>query len=83
MSRFRFLDRRYWLELIVLLLALGAMLEVAVRRDAESAPRTTLWFVIPAIAVLALPVLARRRHPFAAAAASGSWPPRSRSSTDA
>ena len=69
MSRFRFLERRYWLELIVLLLALGAMLEVAVRRDAESAPRTTLWFVIPAIAVLALPVLARRRHPFAAAAA--------------
>ena len=31
--------------------------------------RTTLWFAVPAIAVLVLPLLARRRFPFAAPAA--------------
>ena len=29
------------------------------------APRTTLWFCLPAIAVLVLPIFARRRFPFA------------------
>ena len=69
MTRLGHFARTYWLDLLVLLLALGAMLEVAVRQDAPSAPRTTLWLVIPAIAILALPVFARRRHPFGAAAA--------------
>ena len=32
-------------------------------------PRTTLWFSVPAIAVLVLPLFARRRFPFAAPAA--------------
>src|SRR3989304_1003248 len=69
MTRLGHFARTYWLGLLVLLLALGAMLEVAVRQDAPSAPRTTLWLVIPAIAILALPVFVRRRHPFGAAAA--------------
>src|SRR2546423_10271189 len=44
------------------------MLEVLVGRDTPGAPRTTLWFVLPAIAILVLPIIARRRFPFAPAA---------------
>ena len=44
------------------------MLEVLVGRDSPDAPRTTLWFVLPAIAILVLPITARRRFPFAPAA---------------
>jgi signal transduction histidine kinase len=46
-------------------LAIAAMLEVALGRGSRSAPRTSLWFCIPAIAVLVLPIFARRRFPFA------------------
>lgn len=67
----RHVAHAYWLDLIVGVLVLGAILEVAVRRDAASAPRTTLWLAIPALAILAVPVLARRHHPFGAAA--GFW----------
>src|SRR5262245_42622757 len=45
------------------------MLEVIVRSDSPGAPTVTLWFAVPAIAVMALPVFARRRYPFAAPAA--------------
>jgi signal transduction histidine kinase len=44
------------------------MLEVLVGRNSPAAPHTTLWFVLPAIALLVLPILARRRFPFAPAA---------------
>jgi signal transduction histidine kinase len=67
-SRFRHLARTYALDLLIVLFTLLAVFEVAIRRDAPTAPRTTLWFVIPAIVILALPTLARRGHPFAAAA---------------
>jgi signal transduction histidine kinase len=50
--------------MLVVLLAIVAMLEVALGRGAGSAPRTTLWFCIPAIAILVLPIFARRRFPF-------------------
>ena len=49
------------------------MLEVAVRRGAPDAPRTTLWFAVPAIAMLVLPLFARRRFPFALRRRSGCW----------
>lgn len=68
-ARLRQLARVYWLESLVVLLTLGAMVELAVRRDAETAPSVTSWFALPAIAVLGLPVFARRRYPFGAAAA--------------
>jgi len=55
-------------DALVLLAALESALEVAFREDAVRAPRTTLWFAVPAIAVLFLPLLARRRFPFAAPA---------------
>ena len=64
MSRIRHLARAYWFDAVVVLLAAEAIVEVTLRRDAAAAPRTTLWFDIPAIAVLVLPILARRRFPF-------------------
>ena len=45
------------------------MLELVVGRDSPGAPTTTLWFSVPAVAVLVLPLFARRRFPFAAPAA--------------
>src|SRR6476659_6919454 len=44
------------------------MFEVLVGRNSPDAPHTTLWFVLPAIAILFLPIAARRLFPFAPAA---------------
>jgi signal transduction histidine kinase len=57
--------RKYWFDVLVVLLAIAAVLEVALGRGSATAPRTTLWFCIPAIAILVLPIFARRRFPFA------------------
>jgi signal transduction histidine kinase len=67
-SRLKEVAREYWFELLIAFLAIAGMLELVVGRDAPGAPATTLWFSIPALAVLVLPVCARRRFPFAAAA---------------
>jgi signal transduction histidine kinase len=61
----RTLTSSYWFDLLVALLAIVAMLEVVLGRGTPGAPTTTLWFCVPAIAVLVLPVFARRRFPFA------------------
>jgi signal transduction histidine kinase len=61
--------REYWFELLIAFLAIAGMLELVVGRDSPGAPSTTLWFSIPAVAVLVLPLFARRRFPFAAPAA--------------
>jgi signal transduction histidine kinase len=55
-------------DLLIALLLIAAMLEVLVGRHSPDAPHTTLWFVLPAIAILVLPIAARRRFPFAPAA---------------
>ena len=65
MSHLGYLARKYWFDLLVALLAIVGMLEVALGLGSRGAPRTTLWFCIPAIAILALPIFARRRFPFA------------------
>ena len=66
MSHLRYLARQYWFDLLVALLAIVAMLEVAFERgNPRGAPHTTLWFSIPAIAILGLLIFARRRFPFA------------------
>jgi signal transduction histidine kinase len=67
-SRIRYLSRTYVVDVLIALLLLAAMLEVLVGRGSPDAPRTTLWFVIPAIAILVLPIIARRWFPFAPAA---------------
>jgi signal transduction histidine kinase len=65
MSRAKSLARTYWFDAPIVLLAIAAMLEVVVGRNRPDAPQTTLWFVLPAIAVYVTPILARRRFPFA------------------
>jgi signal transduction histidine kinase len=68
-SRTRYFARQYWFELLVALMAIAGMLELVVGRDSPGAPPTTLWLAIPAVALLVLPLFARRRFPFGAPAA--------------
>jgi signal transduction histidine kinase len=65
-SRFRFLARQHGFDVLIVLAALEGASEVAIRHDAALAPTTTLWFAIPASALIVLPLLGRRRFPFAA-----------------
>ena len=69
MSRIQRLAGEYWFELLIAVMAIAGMLELVVGRDTPGAPETTLWFSVPAVAVLVLPLVVRRRFPFAAAAA--------------
>jgi signal transduction histidine kinase len=64
-GRIGHLGRKYWFDALIAVLAIVAMLEVVLGRGSGSAPDTTLWFDIPAIAILVLPIFARRRYPFA------------------
>ena len=74
MSHLRNLARQYWFDLLVALLVIAAMVEVALGRgNPRGAPHTTLWFCLPAIAILALPIFARRRFPFAGPAVYWLW----------
>lgn len=59
----------YWLDVLVVLLAASSVVELVLTQDQPKAPSTTLWFLVPAVAILALPTLVRRRYPFGAAAA--------------
>jgi signal transduction histidine kinase len=68
-SRLRHFSRTYWFDIVVVLLAAEACVEMVVRRDAANAPTTTLGFVLPALAITAVPLLARRRYPFGGPAA--------------
>jgi signal transduction histidine kinase len=56
------------LDALIAVLAVQAIIVLAVRRDAPDAPQTTLWFCLPAIAAMVLPLFARRRFPFGAPA---------------
>src|SRR5262245_4249502 len=49
-------------------MAIAGMLELVVGRDYPGAPSLSLWASIPLVAVLVLPLFARRRFPFAAPA---------------
>jgi signal transduction histidine kinase len=66
MSRFERLVRGRGFDALVLLAALAAALEVALA--GEGARTTSAWFAAPAAAAVVLPLLGRRRHPFAAPA---------------
>jgi signal transduction histidine kinase len=63
-SRARDLAREFWPELLIALLAIAGMLELVVRRDSPGAPEISLRFAVPAVAILVLPLMARRRYPF-------------------
>jgi signal transduction histidine kinase len=60
------LAREYWFELLIGALAAAAILELILSRGALS---TSLWFAVPAVTVLILPLFTRRRFPFGAPAA--------------
>jgi len=64
-SRIRYVARKYWFDALIALLAIAAALEVVIGRDSPDSARS-LWFALPAIAILVLPIFARRRFPFAA-----------------
>ncbi|HEX2232970.1 MAG TPA: hypothetical protein VHG69_06355, partial [Thermoleophilaceae bacterium] len=69
MNRRGALASRYGFDALVLLAATGGVLEVALRQDAADAPSTSVWLAAPATALAVLPLLGRRRFPFAAPAA--------------
>jgi signal transduction histidine kinase len=65
-SRLWLLARRYGFDLLIAVGAVESALEVAFRHDAMQAPRTTLWFAVPAVAIVVLALLGRHRFPFMA-----------------
>ena len=68
-SRIRNVAREYWFELLIGALAVAAIVDLVIGRNSPGAPSTSLWFAVPAVAVLMLPLFARRRFPFGAPAA--------------
>jgi signal transduction histidine kinase len=68
MTRRSELAREYWFELLIAVMAVAAMLELVVRRNSPAAPTTPLWLSVPAVELLVLPLVFRRRFPFAAPA---------------
>jgi signal transduction histidine kinase len=69
MSRAESIAREYWFELLMGLMLLAGIVQLTVLRDDPGAPTTTLWFCVPALIVLVMPLFARRWFPFAAPAA--------------
>jgi len=67
-TRIRNTAYEYWFELLIAVMAVAAMLELVVRRNSPVAPSTPLWFSVPAVEVLVLLLVLRRRFPFAAPA---------------
>jgi hypothetical protein len=57
---------RYGLDLLITIAATEGLLEAAVHQDAVLEPGTTGWVAVPAVPCVVLPLLARRRVPFAA-----------------
>jgi signal transduction histidine kinase len=63
--------RKYGLDLLIVIMAIEMALETAIRYGAPNGPTAPRWFAAPAAALIALPLLLRRRFPFAAPA--GVW----------
>jgi signal transduction histidine kinase len=57
------LIRRYGFDVLVVVVAIESALEVVLRHDPTRAPRSPLWFAVPGIVLVVLPLLARRRFP--------------------
>jgi signal transduction histidine kinase len=64
-SRIRHVAREQWFDVLIALLAISALLELVIGRDSPNSART-LWFALPAVVILVLPIFLRRRFPFAA-----------------
>jgi signal transduction histidine kinase len=68
MSRVRFLARAHGVDALIVLTAIASAVDLALRNDSADAPRTTLWFCAPAVALMVLVLLGRRRFAFGAPA---------------
>jgi signal transduction histidine kinase len=68
-SRFGQLVRKHGIDVLIVIGALEAALQVAFRDDSSQAPQATSWVAVPAIAAVVLALLGRRRFPFGAPAA--------------
>jgi signal transduction histidine kinase len=68
-SRVGLLLRKYAFDVLIVIAAIEMALEVGIRYGAPDGPTTPRWFAVPATALIVLPLLARRRFPFAAPAA--------------
>jgi len=66
MSKVGNLARKHGFDALIVFAAIAGMFEVAFRHDTERAPQAPLWFTVPAVALAVLPLLWRRRFPFAA-----------------
>jgi signal transduction histidine kinase len=60
--------RRYGLDALILAAALEVALATAFAGHSADEPQTTRWFAVPAITLVVVPLLARRRFAFAAPA---------------
>jgi signal transduction histidine kinase len=68
MERLRMLARRFALDILIVILAVASVVEIALwhRDEYQSHPA---WIAVPAIALVVVPLLGRRRYPFYAPAA--------------
>ena len=67
MTRLWSLVRAYWLDALIAITAIASALGVALGYD-PGPTGASLWFAAPAVALIVLPLLARRAFPFAAPA---------------
>jgi signal transduction histidine kinase len=68
MDRLGPLTRRYALDILIVILAIESAVEVTLRHQAQDQPYLG-WFAAPAVALVIIPLLGRRRFPFWAPAA--------------
>jgi signal transduction histidine kinase len=68
MNRVGNVAKEYWWELLIAAMLIAGIVQLIVENGSPGAPTSTLWFQIPALCLLAAPLFARRRFPFAAPA---------------
>jgi signal transduction histidine kinase len=69
MRRLGVLARTYAVDLVIVLLVLVGVIDTVLQADSAGSSNTSLWFAVPAMAILAIVIVARRRFPFAGPAA--------------
>jgi signal transduction histidine kinase len=60
--------RRYGFDILIVLAAAEAAIELVLTRNSTNAPSTPLWASVPAVSLIVLSLLAWRRFPFGVAA---------------
>src|SRR5450755_3272800 len=70
MQRLGLLARRFGFDVLIVVAAIESAIEVATQRHEVGGPSLSTWLAVPALWLMMLPLLARRRFPFAAPAAT-------------